>query len=183
MRIAKANLHKVAWYLKPFFWAQKKKYGKALDSAYVWAKNPKLFFGVSLLFGFLDRKKSPLPARLRSLVIVQVSHINGCPFCIDLNSSVLIKRAGNEAILDELKNWQSSTVITDSEKAALDYAQKITDTSQDADDTCFSHLQKYFNEKQIIELTALIAFQNLSSKFNRALRIEPQGFCKCKKKE
>lgn len=34
-----------------------------------------------------------------------------------------------------------------------------------------------FSEDDIVELTALIAFQNMSSKFNSALDIEPQGFC------
>jgi hypothetical protein len=32
-------------------------------------------------------------------------------------------------------------------------------------------------EDAMIELTALIAFQNLSSKFNAALGVAPQGFC------
>lgn len=41
----------------------------------------------------------------------------------------------------------------------------------------FERLRRYFNDDAIIELTALIAFQNLSSKFNVALGVEPQGFC------
>ena len=40
-----------------------------------------------------------------------------------------------------------------------------------------NELKKHFDEQAIIELTALIAFQNMSSKFNSALAIEPQGFC------
>ena len=39
-------------------------------------------------------------------------------------------------------------------------------------------LKKHFEEDAIIELTALIAFQNLSSKFNSALGVTPQGFCR-----
>jgi len=35
-----------------------------------------------------------------------------------------------------------------------------------------------FDEDAIVELTGLIAFQNLSSKFNSALDVPPQGFCK-----
>jgi alkylhydroperoxidase family enzyme len=38
-------------------------------------------------------------------------------------------------------------------------------------------LRQYFSEDAIIELSALIAFQNLSSKFNAALEVPPQGFC------
>jgi alkylhydroperoxidase family enzyme len=39
-------------------------------------------------------------------------------------------------------------------------------------------LKKHFDDNAIVELTALIAFQNLSSKFNSALGVPPQGFCR-----
>jgi len=38
-------------------------------------------------------------------------------------------------------------------------------------------LQAHVNEDEIAELTGLIAFQNMSSKFNAALAVPPQGFC------
>jgi alkylhydroperoxidase family enzyme len=41
----------------------------------------------------------------------------------------------------------------------------------------FEQLRRHFDENAIIELTGLIAFQNMSSKFNAAMDIEPQGFC------
>ncbi len=41
----------------------------------------------------------------------------------------------------------------------------------------FQALREHFSDDEIIELTGLIAFQNLSSKFNAALGVEPQGFC------
>jgi alkylhydroperoxidase family enzyme len=39
-------------------------------------------------------------------------------------------------------------------------------------------LRSYFDDDGIVELTALIAFQNMSSKFNSALGVPAQGFCK-----
>lgn len=44
-------------------------------------------------------------------------------------------------------------------------------------DAHFRRLREHFDDDAIIELTGLIAFQNLSSKFNAALGVEPQGFC------
>jgi hypothetical protein len=38
-------------------------------------------------------------------------------------------------------------------------------------------LRRYFDDDAIIELTAPIAFQNMSSKFNGALGVPAQGFC------
>ncbi len=44
-------------------------------------------------------------------------------------------------------------------------------------DVTFEGLKLHFDDDALVELTALIAFQNLSSKFNAALDIPPQGFC------
>ena len=41
-----------------------------------------------------------------------------------------------------------------------------------------ARLRAHFDEDAMVELTALIAFQNMSSKFNAALGVAPQGFCR-----
>ena len=80
------------WYLRPFFWNQRRKYGAVLESALLWARSPRLFLGVAILYGMIERKRSPLDPALRSLIIVRVSQINGCHFCVDLNSATLLER-------------------------------------------------------------------------------------------
>lgn len=177
MRITKPTLKQIPWYLKPFFWRQQKKYGQVLAPALVWATVPKLFIAVSSLYGVLIRKNSPLSPVLRSLITVRISQINWCRFCVNINSATLIQQTGSEAKVDALAEWQESAIFSEQEKAALDYAEKITYSDQQVDEACFNELKQYFDEKAIVELTALIAFQNLSSKFNSALDIEPQGFC------
>ncbi len=171
------NLKKAAWYLKPFFWNQQRKYGQVLKPALVWAQVPKLFVAVASLYGVIDRRRSPINPVLRSLITVRVSQINYCRFCVDINSATLIKRSGSEEKHEALENWRLSSIFSGQEKAALDYAEKMTDSTQKVDDLCFDELKKHFSERAIIDLTALIAFQNMSSKFNAALDIEPQGFC------
>ena len=41
----------------------------------------------------------------------------------------------------------------------------------------FERLRMHLGEQEILELTALGAFQNMTSKFNAALSVPPQGFC------
>ena len=67
--------------------------------------------------------------------------------------------------------------LSDREKAALSYADVVTCSDRQPTVTHFEQLRRYFNDEAIIELTGLIAFQNLSSKFNAALGVEAQGFC------
>lgn len=72
MRISVKKTKKYPWYLRPFFWNQKRKYGQILKPGLIWARVPKLFMAVAALYGVLDRKRSPLSPVLRSLVTVFV---------------------------------------------------------------------------------------------------------------
>jgi alkylhydroperoxidase family enzyme len=67
------------------------------------------------------------------------------------------------------------------ERAALAYADAMTLTGSaayDPDDALFEELRRHFTEDEIIALTAIIAWENASSRFNRALRIPAQGLWK-----
>jgi AhpD family alkylhydroperoxidase len=165
------------WYLRPFFWNQRRKYGKALDASLLWARSPRLFLGVAFLYGMIDRKSSPIDPALRSLVTVRVSQINWCTFCVDLNSSTLLKRGASMEKVSSLSRWHDSDLFDERERAALDYAEAVTRSDLLVEDHHFEALRRHFSDDAIIELTALIAFQNLSSKFNAALAVPPQGFC------
>jgi alkylhydroperoxidase family enzyme len=43
-------------------------------------------------------------------------------------------------------------------------------------------VREFFDEDSLVELTGLIAFQNMSSKFNSALEVPAQGFCRLPQK-
>jgi len=178
MRVSEKELARYAWYLRPLFWNQKRKYGQVLKPALVWARVPKLFFAVAALYGVLDRRSSPLSPVLRSLVTVRVSQVNGCRFCVDINSATLAKRAGSLAKIEALGHWRESDRLSAQEKAALDYTEAVTYTDRHVADELMERLRRFFDDDAIVELTGLIAFQNLSSKFNSALDVPAQGFCR-----
>jgi AhpD family alkylhydroperoxidase len=178
MRISPKRIEQYPWWVRPFFWKQKKKYGQVLQPGLLWARVPKLFAAVALLYGVLDRKKSQLSPVLRSLVTVRISQINWCRFCVDINSLTLAKRAGSYEKVEALDHWRESDLFNSEEKAALEYAEAITYSDRQVSDELFEAVKEMFDEDAIVELTGLIAFQNLSSKFNSALDVPPQGFCK-----
>ena len=74
-------------------------------------------------------------------------------------------------------SWRESTLFSDAERVALEYAERITYTDQHVDDALFAEVKKHFSEAQIVELTAAVALENFRSKFNPPLGIEAQGFC------
>jgi len=177
MRIEPRQEKRVPRYLRPFFWNQRRKYGKALDAALIWARTPRLFLGVAHLYGALDRNDSPIEPMLRSLLTVRISQINHCPFCVDINSRTLLQRGLPEVKLLALAEWRQSALFSERERVALEYAEAVTITDRVVDDALFARLREHCDEDAVVELTALIAFQNLSSKFNAALGVPPQGFC------
>lgn len=177
MRIKAMPIGSYAWYLRPFFWNQRRKYGWILDAALLWARSPRMFLGVAILYGMIDRRRSPIEPALRSLVTVRVSQINWCAFCVDLNSATLLKRGASREKIEALGAWRRSGLFTERERAALDYAEAMTRSDTRVEDGHFERLRTHFDDDAIVELTGLIAFQNLSSKFNRALDVPPQGFC------
>ncbi|MCK5191275.1 MAG: carboxymuconolactone decarboxylase family protein, partial [Methylococcales bacterium] len=59
----------------------------------------------------------------------------------------------------------------------LEYVEAITYTDKQVNNDLMDQLREYFDEDEIVEITGLIAFQNLSSKFNSALDLPAQGFC------
>src|SRR5258708_32150049 len=121
MRISPKPLESFPLYLWSFFRNQRRKYGSVLDSALLWARTPKVFLGVAFLYGMIDRRNSPLPPVLRSLLTVRVSQLNGCPFCVDINSATLLKRGVSAGKVEALAEWEQSAQLIDSERVALEY--------------------------------------------------------------
>lgn len=177
MRVSAIPLGRLPWYLRPLFWLQRRRYGEVLQPSLVWARVPALFLPLGLLVGAFDRRRSPIDPALRSLVQVRVSQINHCAFCVDLNSATLLRRGASDAKIQALADWRASNLFDERERTVLEYAEAMTDSTRRVDDGLMARLRRHFDEPAIIELTALVAFQNLSSKFNSALDVPPQGFC------
>jgi len=177
MRISPKPLQKYPWYVRLFLWNQKRRYGAILEPARLWGRSPKVFAALALLYGALDRRSSPLEPGLRTLITVRVSQINWCSFCIDINSATAMKRGVSKEKLLALADFNKSDLFSSKEKAALNYAEAVTYSERELTDDQFNVLREHFNEDAIVELTGLIAFQNMSSKFNAALDVEAQGFC------
>jgi len=177
MRIKVKPLKKYPWYLRFYFWIQKRKFGSPLEPSLLWGTQPRMFFPFSLFYGALNRRRSPLDPELRSLVQVRVSQMNWCDFCVDLNAASFVQRGGSLRKLEELKDWEKSNLFDNKERTVLEYAETMTYTDEQVTDELMERIKNYFNENEIIELTALISFQNMSAKFNAALGAKPQGFC------
>ena len=77
-----------------------------------------------------------------------------------------------------LGDYATSPLYGDAERVALEYADCMTLSGRDVSDELFARLRRFYDDDALVELTAIIAWENASSKFNRALRIPSQGLWK-----
>ncbi len=87
-----------------------------------------------------------------------------------------------EAQVMDVANYAESSHFSAREKLALTYAERITLSDQDVDESLFSEVKQTFTDPAaIVELTAIVSFENFRSKFNHALLIESNGICSLRK--
>ena len=77
-----------------------------------------------------------------------------------------------------LGDYATSPLYTEAERVALEYADAITLSDRDVGNDLFARVRRFYDDDTVVELTEIIAWENASSKFNRALRIPSQGLWK-----
>ena len=92
--------------------------------------------------------------------------------------SAVGRRSGvlSEVDLRELDDFANSDHFTDLERSVLQYTTEITNTPVRVDDENFEALKRHFSEKQLVELTATIVWENYRARFDHAFGIESSGF-------
>ncbi|MBA3805179.1 MAG: carboxymuconolactone decarboxylase family protein [Acidobacteria bacterium] len=80
--------------------------------------------------------------------------------------------------IEALAEYATSPLYNEEERLALEYADGMTMTGREVSDELFRSLQRRYTDDAIVELTAIIAWENASSKFNRALRVPSQKLWK-----
>jgi alkylhydroperoxidase family enzyme len=84
----------------------------------------------------------------------------------------------SEEKIRALAEYAESALYNDAERVALEYADCMTITGREVTDELFARLRRFYDDDAIVELTAIIAWENASSKFNRALRVPSQKLWK-----
>ncbi|SFI76863.1 carboxymuconolactone decarboxylase family protein [Celeribacter neptunius] len=99
--------------------------------------------------------------KLRALIELRVSQINGCSYCVDLHT-MEARQAGEVAQrLDCMTVWREVPFFDPGEKAALAWAESLTKVAdQGAPEDLYAALSDHFTEVQIVDLTLIIAQMN-----------------------
>lgn len=121
--------------------------------------------------------KSGLDHKLQELIKYRVSQMNGCAYCLDMHHKDAIALGETEQRLYSLPAWQECPYYSNQERAALAYAEAITNMpKQDVSDELFETLTQFFNKAEIADLTMAIVSINSWNRLNKAWRTVPGNY-------
>lgn len=83
-----------------------------------------------------------------------------------------------ESQLAALPSFEDAAEFSGTEKLVLRYAVAMTKTPVEISDDLFAAMQRVFDERQLVELTSAIAWENYRARFDHAFGIESEGFYK-----
>ena len=135
--------------------------------------NPAAYKAVAALQSYVDQ--SGLDAKLRELIKIRASQINGCAFCLIMHTRDARKIGESDDRMHLLNAWREAPVFTPRERAALAWTEALTlvaDTH--VPDEVYDKVRKQFSEKEMVDLTAAIAAINTWNRFAIAFRAPPQ---------
>jgi alkylhydroperoxidase family enzyme len=168
--------------MKLAYYFTRRQFGKVLTPLKVHSARLPAAFGLFYAkVGKLD-KKLRLPPETALLIREQVARINACLFCMDIGRSFTIKASMNQAKFDALRQYRTSALFTDAERAALDYVTELTKDKNVNPDT-FARMSRQYSEREICEIVWLVASEHLYNITNIGLNIHSDMLCDISKKK
>lgn len=111
--------------------------------------------------GAVNKHVTSIDPKLRALVELRVSQINGCGYCIDLHSTHARSHGETQQRLDCLPAWWETDFFEPAEAAAFRWAEALTNVSTShAPEDVYQALTAHFSEAQIVDLSLVIAMMN-----------------------
>ena len=119
--------------------------------------NPKAVNGLAAI----DKHITSIDKRLRVLIELRVSQINGCVYCVDLHSRQAREAGESQQRLDCLVAWEECPFFTEAERAAFAWAEALTHVSKThAPDEVYETVRRHYSEQEIVDLTLVISVMN-----------------------
>jgi AhpD family alkylhydroperoxidase len=150
-------------------------YGEVPDNAYVYWHNRKVLKAV---LGFEQKvaKWDRLDEQLKSYAQIASAGVIGCSWCLDFGYYKAHDDGLDLAKVREVPRWRESDVFDETERAVLEYAEAMSTTPLGLTDEMVAGLIKRLGVGAVVELTQMIALENMRSRFNSAAGLQSQGY-------
>jgi AhpD family alkylhydroperoxidase len=109
--------------------------------------------------------ESGIDDRLKELVQVHVSQLNGCAYCVRVHVDRALQAGITVDVIAQLPVWRESGVFTDRERAGLELAEAFTFISEEGiPDEVYDRVGGIFTEQEYVALSWILVSIN---SFNR----------------
>ena len=154
----------------------RRRYGTVLDPVAAMGHNRRVGLSYGLFELQVERWRT-LDHGLKDLAVMMAAATIGCSWCMDFGywESVMQHDVPAEKIR-AVPRWRDSGVFTELERLVLEYAEAMTATPPSVTDEMAARLRGHLGEARLVELTAIVAVENLRSRINAALGLTSQGF-------
>ncbi|MEE1754114.1 carboxymuconolactone decarboxylase family protein [Streptomyces sp. SP18CS02] len=156
-------------------WYSKRTYGKVLDPALALGHNARVL-RTDLRLEMAVARWNRLDEDLKALAVMASAASIGCSWCMDFGHWENTRRGMDVRKLREVPVWRDSDVYTALERDVMEYAEAMTATPPTVGDELAERLRRALGEPAFVELTAMVAVENLRSRMNAALGLTSQGF-------
>ncbi|MFD9858932.1 carboxymuconolactone decarboxylase family protein [Streptomyces alboflavus] len=156
-------------------WYSKRTYGKVLDPGRAMAHNSRVLWSY-LRFEQSVAKFRTLDGDLKMLAEMTSAAAIGCAWCMDFGHWEGNRRGMDPRKLRDVPLWRESDVYTPLERDVMAYAEAMTANPPEDDDALSARLLAALGEAAFVELTMMVAVENMRSRFNSAMGLTSQGF-------
>ena len=117
-----------------------------------------------------------LDPTLKALAEMAAAVTIGCSWCVDFGYWETTRHGIDPVKMRDVPHWRDSDVYTDLERQVMAYAEAVTATPPAVTDEMVAGLRRHLDDAQLVELTMMVAVENIRSRFNSALGLTSQGF-------
>jgi alkylhydroperoxidase family enzyme len=156
-------------------WYSRRAYGTVADPLAAMGHNPRVLLTDARFETSLARWKR-LDPTLKALAVMTAAAAIGCSWCMDFGYWVSVNDGVDPAKLRDVPRWRDSDVYSDLERDVMAYAEAMTATPTAVTDEMVAGLRRHLDDASLVELTMMVAVENVRSRFNSALGLTSQGF-------
>ena len=149
--------------------------GRVPSSLGVYWHNQKVLMDLAVVGGKV-KKWDACDEQLKSFAHMAVASRVGCTWCLDFNYFEAHNKNLDMTKAREIPRWRESEIFTSLEREVLAYAEAMTETEPTVTDEMVTSLRAQLGDSALVELSAVIAFANFTTRPNVALGIESDGF-------
>ena len=139
------------------------------NSMLIMARDPDLLRAFAELSAVIVARPGRLDPGLKALIMYVVSRSAGCQYCVAHSANLAASHGIPVRKVEDLWKYQESLEFNSAERAALRFAQAAGQVPNAVTDTDFAELRQHFDEDEILEIVAAIAFLGFLNRWNDTL--------------